>query len=145
MSYPPRSFHFKVSFLDVGDSIKDIGFQSVAGLNASMDTETYREGGENRFVHHLPVKATYADLTLKRGVLLDSDLIKWCTDVFENMIIKPSDLVISLLNDNHEPLMSWSVKHAWPKKWAVSDLNAEASELLIESIDLTYHYYTVIK
>jgi phage tail-like protein len=145
MAYPPRSFHFLVSFLDVGDSAKDIGFQSVSGLNVSMDTESYREGGENRFVHQLPVKANYSDLTLKRGIVLDSELIKWCTDVFESMIIKPTDMVISLLNEEHEPLLSWNVKHAWPKKWTVSDLNAESSELVIESMELTYHYFTLIK
>lgn len=145
MNYPPRSFHFLVSFLDVGDSAKDIGFQSVSGLNVSMDLETYREGGENRFVHQLPVKSNYSDLTLKRGIVLDSTLIKWCTDTFESMIVKPTDLVISVLNDDHEPLLSWNVKHAWPKKWTVSDLNAESSELVIESMELTYHYFTLIK
>ena len=145
MPYPPRSFHFLVSFLDVGDGAKDIGFQSVSGLNVTMDTESYREGGENRFVHQLPVKANYSDLTLKRGIVLDSELIKWCTDVFENMIIRPTDMVISLLNEEHEPLLSWNIKHAWPKKWTVSDLNAESSELVIESMELTYHYFTLIK
>ena len=145
MSYPPRSFHFLVSFLDVGDSVKDVGFQSVSGLNVSMDLETYREGGENRFVHQLPVKSNYSDLTLKRGIVLDSGLIKWCTDTFESMIIRPTDMVVSVLNDDHEPLLSWNIKHAWPKKWTVSDLNAESSELVIESMELTYHYFTLIK
>ena len=145
MPYPPRSFHFLVSFLDIGDSSKDIGFQAISGLNVSMDTESYREGGENRFVHQLPVKANYSDLTLKRGIVLDSELIKWCTDTFESMIIKPTDMVISLLNEEHEPLLSWNIKHAWPKKWTVSDLNAESSELVIESMELTYHYFTLIK
>ena len=46
--YPPVSFHFLVSFIGPQFNPTEIRFQSVSGLEVSMETETYREGGGNR-------------------------------------------------------------------------------------------------
>jgi phage tail-like protein len=142
--YPPAGFHFTVS-LDYGvtDDENDARFQSVSGLNVEFETETIREGGENRFEHKIPVRSKYPNLILKRGMVTDSKLIAWCMDAFENLIIVPSDILISLLNEEHEPLKSWKIKHAWPLKWDVGDFNAEESKLVIETLELTYQYFTV--
>jgi len=51
--------------------------------------------------------------------------------------------LVSLLNEEHNELCSWNVVHAYPVKWSFAGLNAESSELLIESIELNYHYFTV--
>ena len=51
---------------------------------------------------------------------------------------------ISLLNGEHEPLKTWNVVQAWPKKWAVSDFNAEENSLVIETLDLSYRYFKLI-
>lgn len=153
-SHPPASFFFAVSFYEQSSEAQmkaakrfgadyDIAFQSVTGLSSEMETESYREGGENRFAHQLPTKAKYSNLVLKRGLIIESDFIKWCTDTFEHMIIKPKDAHIELRNEQGEPLFTWHVKHVWPKKWAVSDLNAERGELSIETLELHYHYFTV--
>jgi phage tail-like protein len=142
--YPPVGFHFGVSFdSSVTDNENDGRFQSVAGLNVEFETETVKEGGENRFEHVLPVRAKYSKLVLKRGMFTDSNVIRWCLDAFENMTIQPADMVISLLNEEHEPLMSWSVKNAWPTKWNITDFNAEENKLIIETIELTYQFFTI--
>lgn len=141
--YPPVSFHFQVTFHDVGEDGVDSKFQSVSGLSAEMGTDTYREGGENRFEYILPTRSRYSTLVFKRGLIKNSNLIKWCTDTFENMIIKPVKVTVILLNENSDPLMTWSVEHAWPKKWAVSDLNAEQGEIAIETLELNYQFFTL--
>ena len=143
-NYPPVGFHFKVVFTGIGSSDIDSRFQSVSGLNMELDTESKKEGGENRFEHVLPVRAKYPILVLKRGLVKDSDLLtKWCNDAFQSLIINPVDLTVSLLNEAHEPLMTWNVKHAWPKKWSHSDLNAEQNALAIETFELQYQYFTL--
>ena len=142
--YPPVSFHFLVSFVDFKFGA-DVRFQSVSGLEVSMETETYREGGENRFEHVLPVRAKYSNLTLKRGLFVSSQLIDWCMDTFNNVEIKPVTLIISLLNEEHLPLMTWNVVNAFPIKWSVSELNAEQSQIAIESLELKYQYFKLIK
>lgn len=143
--YPPVGFHFLVEFEGISSQEKDHQFQSVSGLSVDIETEEIAEGGENRFKHKLPVKTKYPNLTLKRGILIDSAVIKWCKDAFENFSFKPVNLTIKLLNDQHQPLISWNVVHAYPVKWSVEDFNAQESKLVIESFELTYNYFTLIK
>lgn len=143
--YPPVGFHFLVEFEGLGSKEKDHQFQSVSGLSVDLETEEIAEGGENRFKHKLPVKTKYPNLTLKRGILIDSVVIKWCRDAFESFSFKPVNLTIKLLNDKHQPLVSWNVVHAYPVKWSVEDFNAEESKLVIESFELSYNYFTLIK
>ncbi|MFH6989278.1 phage tail protein [Flavobacterium collinsii] len=143
--YPPVGFHFLVEFQGLGSKEKDHQFQSVSGLSVDIETEEIAEGGENRFKHKLPVKTKYPNLTLKRGILIDSAVIDWCRDAIENFSFKPVNLTVKLLNSEHKPLVSWNVVHAYPVKWSVEDFNAEESKLVIENFELTYNYFTVIK
>ncbi len=142
-TYPPVSFHYIVSFNGIGDKTIDMQFQSVSGLSAEINTEEYTEGGENRFSHKLPLRASYSNLILKRGLAKDSDLIKWFTDTFETMVVKPVTIDISLLNEQHEPLVTWNIVHAWPNKWSVSDFDAEKSAIAIETLELNYKYFSI--
>ena len=142
--YKPVSFHFIVGFLSF-KMAPDYHFQSVSGLNVNLETETYKEGGENRFVHTLPVRANYSNLILKRGLLTDSKVIDWCMDTFNNMEVKPVNLVVSLLNDIHVPVMTWNVVNAFPVKWSISDFDAEKSGLAIETLELKYQYFKLLK
>ncbi len=138
--YPPLGFHFKVEFANLSGEYQ---FQSVTGLNVELETEQIAEGGENRFKHKLPLSTRYPNLVLKRGIRVDSALTKWCRDALENFDIKPTNITISLLNEEHEPLMTWNVVHAYPIKWSVSEFNAEKSQLAIESIELAYNYFNI--
>jgi phage tail-like protein len=140
--YPPVGFHFKVEFVGIGND-NDIRFQSVSGLSIEYDTESFKEGGENRFEHKLPVRTKYADLSLKRGMLTDSKVIEWCLKAFENREFQPALVNVLLLNERHDPIKRWEVIDAWPKKWSVSDLNALENGIVIETLDLAYKYFNV--
>ena len=135
-------FHFKVEFLGQGFGDNDTRFQSVAGLEVSVETESVREGGENRFEYALPTRTSYANLSLKRGVLRNSKVIGWVQAALESLQIEPLDVMVTLLGEDHQPLMSWNIKHAWPRKWSVSEFNAMNNELVIESLELQYLYFT---
>ncbi|WCT10381.1 phage tail protein [Mucilaginibacter jinjuensis] len=140
--YPPVGFHFKVEFVGIGND-NDVRFQAVSGLSIEFDTEAFKEGGENRFEHTLPVRTKYPDLSLKRGMLTDSKVIDWCLDAFQNRVFNPVHINIVLLNEEHQPLKTWNVYNAWPKKWSVSDLNAQDNSIVIETLDISYNYFTV--
>ena len=140
--YPPVGFHFRVEFVNIGND-NDIRFQSVAGLNVEYDLESFKEGGENRFEHKLPVRTKYPDLSLKRGMLTDSKVIKWCLDAFQNRVFQPAQVNVSLLNEKHDPLKTWRVMRAWPKKWAVSDFNAGENSIVVETLEMSYSHFTL--
>lgn len=144
--YPPVGFHFSVTFLTLGND-DDIRFQSVTGLTVEYDTETFREGGENRFEHKLPVRTKYPDLSLKRGLLTNSLVSLWLRGILQDRDFinnKPCNISVSLLNDKHLPLRTWMLFNCWPKKWSVSDFNAQENAIVVETIDLSYNYFKIM-
>lgn len=150
--YPQVGFHFLVTFElfppDHLPSLKDISFQSVSGLNVNVEMETYREGGENRFVHHLPTGTSYPDLVLKRGLFLDAQitgLMPWVRKAVEDFQFEPINLTVSLLNESHIPLYNWYVVGAIPKSLQIGEFNAETSSVVIETLTLDYQYFTFLK
>jgi phage tail-like protein len=140
--YPPVGFHFRVEFSLPGLSNRDNRFQEVGGLSAVLGVEELQEGGENRFVHRLPTRPKYANLTLKRGLLIDSGLIQWCRDAIENFSFEPTTVNVTLLNAEHEPLGPvYNFVRAYPVKWAVSDFKAQENGLVVETLELAYQYF----
>lgn len=143
--YPPVGFHFMVVFELPGLAPSDFMFQEVSGLTVSVDTEDFVEGGENRFVHSLPVRTKYADLELKRGMFLGSMIVKWVKNAVEKLQFQPINLTISLLNQTHTPLMAWRIVNAYPIEWSVGSFNAEESKIVVETIKLKYQYFDTLR
>jgi phage tail-like protein len=141
--YPPVGFHFSVTF-SIPNSEGDFRFQEVTGLEVEMEMDSFTEGGQNRFVWKLPKRARYQDITLKRGMLKGSEIVAWSRNAFENFIFEPTNVLITLLNDQHEPVQVWSVVNAIPKKWTISSFNAEDNSIVIESFTLSYQFFNVI-
>lgn len=142
--YPPVGFSFMVEFQGLSTENTDISFQSVSGLTVDLETEEIAEGGENRFKHKIPVRSKFPNLVLKRGMLLNSEVIKWCKKALENFEIEPVDITVKLLGEDGEPIQTWNIVRAYPIKWSVGDFNAEESKLVIETIELTYQYFNIV-
>lgn len=140
---PPLGFHFLVTFGVEGATDRDVGFREVSGLAVDLEEETVNEGGENRFVHKLPGRATFQPLSLKRGLLIDTGLKTWIEDAIYRLQIVPATVWVALLNEAHEALRTYVVHGARPKKWEVSAFSAESSEVVIETLELTYNYFEV--
>ena len=142
--YPAVGFHFLVAFELFPQTPNDFRFQEVSGLEVSVEMESVREGGQNRYTHQLPVRASYTEITLKRGMLFGSGITFWCKQAIEDFIFQPTNIVISLLNADHIPLQTWYVVNAIPKRWQVSNFNAEENSIVIESLTLSYSYFNYI-
>jgi phage tail-like protein len=140
-AYQTVNFHFKVEF-NLGNEDVDVRFQSVSGLDSTLDTETLKEGGENRFEHVMPVRRKYGPLTLKRGLIKPSDsgITAWIQRAFDDEEVVPLEtVVIKLLNEEHKPLMVWTINNVWPRSWKIAELNAEQGAVLIETLELNYN------
>jgi phage tail-like protein len=91
----------------------------------------------------MPGMLTYGDLTLKRGIFAaDNEFYAWWNTVSLNTIER-RDITISLLNENHEPVVVWKVKNAWPTKVTSTDLNASSQDVAIETLVLTHEGLTM--
>lgn len=140
--YPLPAFFFAVAFSEKSD--EDAAFQDVSGIGAQMDTETYTEGGENRFVYQLPKTVTHNKLVLKRGIATnDSPLVQWCKSVLENGLnepIAPKLIHVTLLNEKRQPARKWSFADAYPVNWEVEEFSSTKNSVAIEKIELAYSF-----
>jgi phage tail-like protein len=143
--YPPVGFHFKVEVQGLTAQADDVRFSEVGGLSVEMGTEEVAEGGENRFIQKYPTRTKYPELVLKRGLLTNSKIEEWIKDCLENYNIQPKNIFVKLLDESHQPLLTWNIVNAYPTKWAVSDLNATNNAVVIESLQFFYQHFTLIK
>jgi phage tail-like protein len=141
--YPPVGFHFKVEVLGLPPNDGDNRFTEVGGLAVETGTEEIAEGGENRFLQKYPTRKKYPELVLKRGLLVQSEVVSWIRRCLEEDEIVPKNVEVKLLNEEHQPLLTWHVVNAFPTKWAVSDLNAASNAVVVESLQLFYQYFTL--
>jgi phage tail-like protein len=141
--HPPVGFHFKVEVLGLPPSDNDTRFTEVGGLAVEMTTEEVAEGGQNRFVQKFPVRTKYPELVLKRGLLVNSEVVNWVRQCVEDYEITPKSVDVKLLNEEHQPLLTWHLVNAYPTKWSVSDLNATSNAIVVESLQLFYQYFTL--
>lgn len=139
---PPVGFHFRVDVLGLSND-DDIRFTEVSGLSVELGGEEVEEGGENRFVQRYPTRSKYPELVLKRGLFVSSQILSWIRQCVEELRIEPKNVDVKLLNDQHQPLVTWHLVRAYPTKWAVTDFNAANNAVVIETLQLFYQYFTV--
>jgi phage tail-like protein len=120
-----------------------VRFTDVSGLSVEVGTEEVAEGGENRFVQKYPGRLKYPELVLKRGLLVKSDVFDWIRESLDRDHLNPKNVDVKLLNQEHEPLITWHLANAYPTKWAVSDLGATSNTVVVETLQLYYQYFTV--
>jgi phage tail-like protein len=141
--YPPKAFHFKVEVIGLTANDNDVRFTEAGGLSVEASTEEVAEAGENRFVQKYPARAKYPELVLKRGLLVGSAVFDWIRASIQELKIEPRNIDVKLLNDEHQPLMTWHLVNAYPTKWSVADLNASSSSVAVETLQMYYQYFTV--
>jgi phage tail-like protein len=144
--YPPPGFHFKLEVIGLAPGDNDMRFTEVGGLAAELVAEEVPEGGEQRFVQRYPTRAKYPDLVCKRGLVARrSALWDWARECIEDFAVTPRDIDVKLLDAEHQPLVTWHVRGAWPLKWSVSDLNASANAIVIETLSFAYQSFSLDK
>ena len=142
--YPAVGFHFMAVFEIFPQTPNDITFQEISGLTSTIETETFQEGGENRFAHQLPKGVKFSDLTFKRGKIIGSGIVLWCREAVHNFEFKPTNITITLLNDLHVPVSAWYVVNAYPVEWSVSGFNATENSVVMETIKLKYNHFVTL-
>lgn len=137
--YPLVKFHFQVEW---GGT--KIGFSEVSGLNVETEPIEYRHGASPEFTKtKMPGLQSYSNITLKRGSFQsDNEFFEWWNTIKLNTIER-RDITISLLNEEHEPLIAWKIKNAWPIKVESTDLKADGNEVAIETMELAHEGLTI--
>jgi len=139
-TYPLPKFHFQVQW-----GGERIGFTEVTGLDMQVEAIEYREGSSPEYSKvKMPGMHKFSNITLKRGSIAgDSDFYKWVNEISLTQVTR-RDIVISLLNETHAPVLSWRAKQAFPVKLQASDLKADGNEVAIETIELAHEGLNII-
>src|SRR6185369_13911998 len=130
---PLRGFRFLVEI----EGITSGGFTKVKGLSRELKTESYREGGVNDYEHKLLTQVTYPVVILERGLALE-DLWKWALAAADGDATRRT-IRVRLQNEDGSRAWAWQIEHALPVKWSSSDLDANASQVVIETLELAHH------
>ena len=133
-NYPLPKFHYQVQW---GGS--RLGFTEVTGLTVENELIEYREGNSPEYSKiKMPGMQKYGNITLKSGTFKsDNEFFNWWNTKSLGKIER-RDVTVSLLNENHEPVIVWKVKNAWPVKLQSADLKSDANEVAIETLELAH-------
>jgi phage tail-like protein len=133
------TFLFEVDGVDIGT------FMEVSGLEVTIETEDVAEGGQNAFTHKLPGRMTWPNITLKRGVTSQDNLLDWLNassgEKFAsngNKLTRSSG-AITLLDRAGTRLRSWDLEDAYPVKWSGPSFAADSENAADESLEITHH------
>jgi len=131
---PIPAFHFSVEA-----GFTQIGFTEVSGLEATNNALEYRVGSSPTYAtRKLPGMQTFPNIVLKRGMCAgDNELAQWFSTINLNTVER-RDLIISLLNQNHEPVFVWKVNNAFPVRVTGPLLNAVENQIAFEEIEITH-------
>lgn len=130
---PLPAFRFEVS-VDRGRLTG--GFSECGGLQVETETMDYAEGGENTFVHKLPVRTKQSTIKLKRGVV-DRAMWAWQDDLAHGRTTRYGGS-IRILDESGAPVAEWQFFRAFPVKWTGPELNATQSQVAVESLELAH-------
>ena len=147
----------------------DAEFQSISGIKATRNTESYRPLGMNNYDFQLPTTTSYDELILERGVVKTfSDFTIWCNSFItldlpeaasvlnnkaaaktsytsrSDAITKKLILVFLWDRNSYAPLMTWTFFDAVPKSIEYSSINAKESSYAVEKISIAYSHFTTI-
>ena len=130
---PLRGFRFLLEI----DAITSGGFTRVKGISREVKYESFREGGVVEYEHKLITQVSFPVLVLERGLALD-DLWTWAQATADGDVQRKT-IRIRLQNEANDKAWAWQIEHALPVKWTASDLDAQTSPVVMESLELAHH------
>ncbi len=142
-SYPLPSFHFRVTF---GGT--EFNCTEVSGLDFEAETIEYRAGADIEYhKRKQPGLMKYPNIILKKGVFLDKSkefYNQWAKTVYfqEGVEQYRGDLTISLLDEEHNPAVTWTAQSAYITKLQSPSLKADANEIAIETVEFVHEKLT---
>jgi phage tail-like protein len=137
---PYLGFNFIVALASGGGTTPVGGFSDVSGLNTEITVAEYRPGNSNEnHTHKYPSVYKTGDVTLKRGVVRNTDIHDWVEAVRTTGVAgKRDSVVITLLDETRTPVASWTLRSVMPLKWTGPTLAAKGgADVAMEELVLS--------
>jgi phage tail-like protein len=130
---PYLGYRFQV---EIGNLIT-AGFSDASGVSVETETEEYREGGVNEYVHLFPKGTKYQNIVLKRGITDSHALWAWHRDVVNGKIQRKSGRIILYDQEGNEK-WHWVFEGAYPVKWTGPEFKADSGAVAVETLELVH-------
>jgi len=143
--WPLVRFSFKVLW-----DKTEIIFQEVTGLTAETQVIEYRGGSSPVYsTVKMPGIQKFNNITFKKGTFQTDNTI-WELYAGTNggikmNTIKRTSVTISLLDENQQVAMSWTLKNAFPVKVQVTDMKSDANEPAIETMEVAHEGLALVQ
>jgi phage tail-like protein len=143
MPDPQNGFRFGVEI----EGIIDAQFTECSGFEMKIDVQEYKEGGMNDFIHKMPGRKSFTNVTLKRGMSNSIELWQWLQRIATKQAKKEEKKNISIVmyDPKGAEALRWDLTNAFPIKWTSPSMQSAESAILIESLELTYDEFTLKK
>ena len=152
--YPMTKMNFVVTVSGLTDATA--AFNEVTGVEASVDVVEFRQGNSNSLAPiKIPGLVKHGNVTLKMGYTIGNGMKKWIQECIsetrgamprKTVTIELLDIRDGAPSQSYETVsgnITWVLKEAWVTKYTGPDLNATASEVAIESVELAYEELTI--
>lgn len=134
---PLQAFKFRVYISGIPSSI---GFKSVGGISREVEVVTYLESMYDH-EHKLPGRETVGEITFERGMYADKSLETAYTSLFRKADAVRRDVTINVCDRWGNIRRSFQLAECWFSKFEVADLDAESSDVLIETLTMQYENF----
>lgn len=112
-------------------------FSKCEGMKASYSIKTYEEGGQNGFVHQLPGRLSYENITLTRVVTNESlQLAVWFKSY--QAMVKRSTARITVMDAAGNDIATWEMIGVFPVSWSAGGADASGTGLMTETLVLAH-------
>lgn len=133
---PLQSFMFRVSIPGLPTGV---GFQKVGGLSREVEVVEYLENMYDH-THKLPGRETVSDVTFERGMYADDYLQGIYEKMFNNNTVR-NTVVIQVCDRFGKIRREFKCAEAWFSKYECADLDATSSDVIIETLTMTFEYF----
>jgi phage tail-like protein len=115
------------------------GFSDVSGLGLEVNYSEYRNGNEKfNTVRKVPNTHKLDEVTLKRGLVGSTDLFEWIKTVRDGTA-DPRPVNITLLDEARNPIATFRLRNAQPKKYTGPTLAAKGGgEVAMEELHFVH-------
>ena len=117
----------------------DLGsFQKCDGLGVSVSIEEYEEGGNNSYVHQLPGRLRYNNITFTRYINAETQKVgAWFASMATG--VKRTTAVITAMTPDLAKVASWSLVGCIPVKWTGPSLGSDNAQPATETLEIAHH------
>ena len=129
-------FHVKID-----TSPFDLGtWQKCEGLDVTWDIADFRAGDQANMRWYFPGNTKYKPIKLLRAANADDSKLvhKWLNTTAWQQDKARGTMAITLFDSFGKVILTWNLRNAMPKAWNIATMDAGASQVAIETLEIDH-------